>query len=198
MRVLVSESKLYDTTRWALPLAASLWLWEPVWDHYLMQYVPPMALLAALALHALASHRAVGRPLAVAVLVALTCVATAHVAARRPPRLIPLYASLTQQRWLTFDPFIHFITRTTPACGLIDPFNVYGDRSLTALTGSRFHIGPEELIACLDWDPRIRVGIGYWGSFFVDDRLRAWLEKQPPERFLPGSRYGPDDQTPRG
>jgi hypothetical protein len=152
-----------------------------------------MAILAALLLHRLAGSRWT-RPVTALIVIGIAAVAVTHVAARRPPRLIPLYASLLQQRWLTFDPFINFITRTEPACGLIDPFNVYGESSLTGLgnASSRFHVSTAELIACLEWDPKIRVGIGYWGSFFVDDQLEAWLEMQPPERFLPASRYGPD------
>jgi hypothetical protein len=121
---------------------------------------------------------------------------------RRTLAPIPTYASLAREQWLTFDPLVNFRYGTRPACGLIDPFNVYGSANLVALTlgespaTSRFLVSTDALIACLEWDPRIRIGIGYWGTFFVDDALKAYLERQPAERFLPGSLFAPGPDTP--
>jgi hypothetical protein len=112
---------------------------------------------------------------------------------------VPRYPSAGREQWLTFDPLVNFRYHTRPACGLVDPFNVYGAASLIGSSGnpavSRFHMSPERLIACLEWDPRIKIGLGYWATFFVDGRLREYLASLPPERFLPGSRFAPGDDT---
>ena len=80
------------------------------------------------------------------------------------------------------------LTQTAPACGVIDWINVYGRDSLTGRSPSEvwepFHVDREELIACLDADPEIRVALGFWSDFYCDARLRAHLETLPPERFV--------------
>ncbi len=92
------------------------------------------------------------------------------------------------ETWLTWDPFVNVVTGTQPACGVIDWINVYGDRSLTATRDrsawQRFHVEPSDLVACLEADPSIRIGRGFWSTFYLDDEVRAYLEDQPESRFV--------------
>ena len=39
--------RLLLTLWWLFPLALSIFVWEPVWDHYFVQYLPPLAVLAS-------------------------------------------------------------------------------------------------------------------------------------------------------
>ena len=48
-----------------------------------------------------------------------------------------------------------------------------------------FHVDREALIACLESDPEIRIGLGSWASWFVDEPLARYLDTQPTERFVP-------------
>jgi hypothetical protein len=184
---------------WVLSAAACVWLWEPIWDHYLIQYAAPMAVGAAYLLER-AAARAWGRPLAVLFVAGLVAAAALHVSMRRTLAPVPRYPSMGREQWLTFDPLVNFRYQTRPACGLIDPFNVYGSASLLGQaqaggTASRFHVSTERLIACLEWDSRIKIGLGYWATFFVDDALKAYLASLPAERFLPGSLFAPEADT---
>jgi len=176
---------------WAAPFALSLFVWEPNWDHYYVQYIPPLAIGGAALLERAWRLETARLPVRIA-LAALVCVlVTGPLQLRQRvdeywERSVPDTAG---QTWLTFDPFLNFLTRTHPACGLVDPFNVYAEASLTANAEeeslARYHFGFDELIECLERDPEIKVGIGYWGSWFVDDRLRAWLDAQPCGRVIP-------------
>lgn len=177
-----------------LPLVFSLFVWEPSWDHYFVQYLPALSLLGGAALQALWESSRAPRlgPATAILLVGLGSAAgAAHVGARtadygRIPRAV-----VPGEPWLTLDPFLNFVAGTRPACGLIDPFNVYGDRSLIALSNApaweRFRVDPEDLLGCLEADPSIRIAVGSVRSFFVDDALGeglAQLEQADPRRFV--------------
>jgi hypothetical protein len=94
----------------------------------------------------------------------------------------------TGEAWLTFDPFMNFVTGTTPACGIIDPLNTYGERSLLGMAHvpelARYYLGPEDVIRCLEADPSARVVYGAWASWFVDPVLRAYIERMPKDRLV--------------
>jgi 4-amino-4-deoxy-L-arabinose transferase-like glycosyltransferase len=185
--------RLLITLLWALPLVFSLFVWEPSWDHYFVQYVPSLSLLGGAALQGLWEARRVQR-LARATAILLVLLGTAsgasHVGARtadydRVP--LPLVAG---EAWLTLDPFLNFVAGTRPACDLIDPFNVYGDRSLIALSNApawqRFRVDPEDLLRCLEADRSIRIAVGSVRSLFVDRALADGLERlqqREPDRF---------------
>ncbi len=174
---------------WVLPLFFSLFVWEPTWDHYFVLYLPALALLSGSALERLwEARRARGAGRAVAVvLVALGATAgVLHVEARRADYGRIPRPSVPGEAWLTLDPFLNFVAGTEPACGLIDPFNVYGESSLIALSDApaweRFRVDTEELLRCLETDPDIRVAVGSVRSFFVSDALRQGLDRLDPER----------------
>ncbi len=186
------DPRLALTLWWAVPLAFSILVWDPTSQHYFVQYLPAFAVLAAILL-AWLWERPVWR------LAARACAAAAVASAVVMGPLLILerrsdYAQLPRpgeagESWLLFDPFLNFATGTEPACGLIDPFNVYGPASLAAIgtpeVRERFYLGREELIACLEADPSIRIGLGYWSIWFVDAPLAAYLASLPEERFLP-------------
>ena len=180
------------TLWWTVPLLFSIFVWEPTWQFYFVQYLPPFAILASLFLCWLwqvPSGRKIAR---VAVVAAVLCVSVSgvwHVVVRRNDYALVPRPQTAGESWLLFDPFLNFISGTQPGCGLIDPFNVYGERSLTAIgsaaTRSRFHVDRDALIACIASDPEIRIGLGYWASWFVDEPLRKLLDGLPAERFVP-------------
>ncbi len=178
------------TLWWLLPLLFALFVWEPSWDHYFVQYLPAFGLLAGLFLGWLAGRRrrrAARAAVALALAVAILAGVFHLLAQRRDYGRLPRPA-VAGEAWLTFDPFLNFVSRTRPACGVVDPFNVYGERSLTALSDApvwgRFHVSREELLACLAADPGIRILRGYWSTWFVDPELEAFLEDLPAERFV--------------
>jgi hypothetical protein len=181
-------------TLWlGLSVAFTLFVWEPIWDHYCVQYLPAMAILAAVRLHAWWTRPAAGRWTHAAVVVAIVITAglgVVGVMSRR--RVSPdLLARPAQagEAWLTFDPFVNFVTGTTPACGIIDPINTYGERSLLGMTHvprlARYYMGPEDVVRCLEADPAARVSFGAWAAWFVDPQLRAYVARLPPDRIVP-------------
>ncbi len=187
----LGDRRILLTLWWLLPVLFAVFVWEPSWDHYFVQYLPPLAILAALFLHWLWSRVRL-RPLARAgVLLAVayaTAVGVIHLRAlRRDFDRLPRAGS-DGEVWLTFDPFLNFVSGTRPACGVFDPFNVYGPHSLTGIAEapllSRFHVDRQELIDCLEADREIRIALGYWATWFVDEELRRFLDALPPERFV--------------
>ena len=186
------RDRLLLTLSWAVPAGFSIFVWEPAFQSYFVQYLPAFSILAALFLERawtlLARHALARGALAAAVVFTLATGALHVVERRLDPALLP-ERQPAGSSWLLFDPFLNYVTGTQPACGLIDPFNVYGERSLLALGAAqsfdRFHVAPEALVACLEADPGIRVGIGYFASWFVDPPLARYLAALPRERFVP-------------
>lgn len=184
------KDALLFTLWWLLPFAVSLYVWEPNWDHYYVQYLPPFALLGAIFLAAAWNARP-GRQAvrAVVVVIALASLTGPLYLRTRTTEYWEWHVEEWRgQRWLTFDPFLNLITGTEPACGAWDVFNVYGEESLTADSEleifSRHHVGAEELAECLRRNPDVKIGIGYWGEWFVDERLRRVFDELPCERFV--------------
>lgn len=186
------DQRLALTLWWAVPFVFSIFVWDPTFQYYFVQYIPAFAILAALFLAWLWDRplaRIPARAFVVAALAVATFIGAWLISERRND-----YALLTRpvepnESWLLFDPFLNFVSGTEPACGLIDPFNVYGDASLAAIgtqeIRDRFHLDREAVIACLETDPGIRIGLGYWSTWFVDDALAEYLAGLPEERFLP-------------
>jgi 4-amino-4-deoxy-L-arabinose transferase-like glycosyltransferase len=178
-------------------LGISVWftqyLWEPIWDHYCIQYVPPLAVLATVFLHAWWTRAAADRrthAVVVTVIVLTAALGVLGVVSRHrvSPDLLVARPVHPGEAWLTFDPFVNFVTGTVPACGVIDPLNTYGPRSLVALAHtpelSRYYIGPEDVVRCLENDPAARVSFGAWAVWFVDPQLRAYVDQLPANRIV--------------
>ncbi len=155
-----------------------------------MQYLPPFALLGATFL-AWAWGLRPGRELvrgAIAIVAIVSLTGPLYLRTRTTEYWEWHVEEWRGQRWLTFDPFLNLVTGTEPACGAWDVFNVYGEESLTADSElevfSRHHVGQDEVVRCLRENPDVKIGIGYWGAWFVDERLRAVLDEFPCERFV--------------
>ncbi len=177
----------------AVPFTFNLLVWEPVWDHYMLQYIPPLALLAAVSIDALT--RGVSRwgvpglrGGSLLVVCALLAAMAWHVRVqlRMDPRA---WAPLAPRGslWLTLDPTLHLISDTVPACGVYDPFNVYGEKSLAAqpgFDGSRFAVGFGDLLRCLERQPEVRVFVTEWTAWFLNRDELAELVRRFPDRIV--------------
>jgi len=182
------DQRLALTLWWAVPLAFSIFVWNPAFQYYFVQYLPPLAVLAAIFL-AWLWERPRARALIVAAVAAVAMAGPWQITVRQNDYTLLARPEDADESWLLFDPFLNFVSGTEPACGLVDPFNVCGDASLVAIGTqefrARFHLEREELITCLEADPSIRIGLGYWSTWFVDAPLAAYLARLPPERFVP-------------
>lgn len=165
----------------------NLFVWEPVWDHYFLLYLPPLALGAAyVAARRPWPDRWRGLPTPVVVIV-LAC----HFAwgYGRLNVLDDSYERLAQQLpelpALSFDPWLIFAAGRSPACRLIDPLNVYGPNSLVARSRSdvfrHFLITRDELQACIETEGPMIILLSYWTRWFTDPVLDETVERQPPE-----------------
>jgi 4-amino-4-deoxy-L-arabinose transferase-like glycosyltransferase len=178
----------------AVPLSFNLLVWGPVWNHYFLQYLPPLALLTAVGVDEsgrLAAARW-GRPglrLAPLILVGALLVALAWHA-RLQLKLDPRsWAPLRprQSVWLTLDPTLHLVSDTRPACGVYDPFNVYGPAAFAAqpgFGGEAFTVGFRDLVACLEEQPEIRIFVTHWTTWFIDNDQQSVLARRFPDRIV--------------
>jgi 4-amino-4-deoxy-L-arabinose transferase-like glycosyltransferase len=180
--------RLLVTLWWAVPVFFSFFVWEPIWDHYFVVYLPPMAILGALCVHRLWAEppRRRRRVLASVLLFLAVFLGGAYQSFRRSDYGEALRGPQAGETWLTFDPFLNFITRTKPACGLVDPLNVYGDNSFASTSKddefSSFFMRPDDLIACMQQQPHAKVVFGYWSSWFADQRVLDYVKTLPAER----------------
>ena len=173
-----------------LPALFLVFVWAPAWDHYFVHYLPPLCLLAASGLEALwRSERArVAARVAVVAALAVSVHAGATHLAGRMADFSAAPRAAAGSRWLTFDPFANFVTRSEPACGIVDPFNVFGPNSLVALSAlagwDRFQVDPQDVLACLEADPDARIALAQGRTWFVDAPFAAALAELGAHRVV--------------
>lgn len=178
-------------------LAATVWfslfVWEPIWDHYFVLYLPPLALFAGVTLKAcLGVRRRWKKPLAY--LFIAGCTVLGHTQRFVDPYWYRQARAVGQQvqgrDLFTFNPLIHVVAGTRPACGLIDPLNVYGEHAIAGLDPdgpmSRFRITAGDLVACLGEDTR--VVIDDYAFWFLEPPVLAHLKRTPHRLIF----FGPD------
>ena len=176
----------------AFPFAFSLFVWEPVWDHYFVQYLAPLSLLAAVTLDAAWSVR---RGLGVLTRATLALAAVAYVGLGIVTRgMDPAWLDRAHEiasehvPLFTFDPLLAFLAGGAPACGTIDPLNVYGDYSAAALDAqaglARFKLTAAEVIGCLQDAPEVRIVVDDYFFWFADDPLRWYVARAGPGRVI--------------
>jgi hypothetical protein len=175
-----------------VPLFFSLFVWEPAWDHYHLQYLPALSILTAVVIRRLLATEGPLRP--VMRLVAILGLAWALVIG--PLLVVGMlqdYGRLRRLRadypvLLSYDPFLNFVSGTEPACGLTDPLAQFSRPFFqNSERFTRFVRSTDQIIACLEQQPDVRVlistlqGASLW---FIDERFYDWLEKQSPPRAL--------------
>lgn len=178
-------------------LLASVWfsifVWEPIWDHYFVLYLPPLALFASITLRAVLG--ATRKSTRVAGLVLLAgCALLGHTQRFTDPfwyrRARTVGRTVRGKEILSFNPLIPVVADARPACGLIDPLNVYGEQAIAALDPggplARFRTTAADLIVCLGDDTP--VVIDEYALWFLDPSLLAHLRRTP-ERLI---FFGPD------
>jgi hypothetical protein len=162
----------------------SVFVWEPVWDHYFVQYLPPLALFAGLTMAALLrARRRAGR--AVGWLVVASCTLLGHTQRFAAPGFYRRAAQIGRQARgadvFSFNPLINAVSGTRQVCGMVDPLNVYGEYGVAALAPdgalSRFRITADRLIACLT--PDVPVVIDSYAFWFLEPRVLAHLQASP-------------------
>jgi hypothetical protein len=114
----------------------SVFVWEPIWDHYFVLYLPPLALFASVTLKAsLGARRWWARTLAF--LLVVGCAVLGHTQRFIDPfwyrQARAVGEQARDQELFSFNPLIHVVAGTRPACDLIDPLNVYGENAIAAL-----------------------------------------------------------------
>jgi hypothetical protein len=177
---------------WAfLPFGFSIFVWEPVWDHYFVQYLAPLSLLSAVALGAIWQARRLRAVTRSAIALSLVAYVALGILARRvdPGWLQRAQAIAFGHRPLfTFDPLLAFIAGGPPACGTIDPLNVYGNYSSAALDAhgplGRFHQTADDVISCLNRSPEVAIVIDSYFFWFAEDELFRYVATGDAERVI--------------
>jgi hypothetical protein len=176
----------------AVPLFFSLFVWEPAWDHYHLQYLPALSILTAVVFRTLMDAEG-GMRRVTRIVAGIGLVWTLVIGPLLTVGMLQDYARLRRMRadypvLLSFDPFLNFVSGTEPACGVTDPLAQFSKPFFQdSPRFSRFVRSTDQLIACLEQAPQIRVlistlqGASLW---FIDERFYEWLRRQVPPRAL--------------
>ncbi len=163
----------------AIAFLFSLFVWHPAWDHYHLQYFPALAILAGLLLERLAAAGRAARAAAVAFAGAVCLLGVASVRGHLADYTALRALDLGPGPVLAMDPFLNVLTRTEPACGLVDPMNQSVATFLRGRAEFRhFVVGTPELIDCLERSPGTPVllsSIQPFSYFFIDRELYDFL-----------------------
>jgi hypothetical protein len=164
-----------------LTVVFSVLVWEPNWDHYYVQYLPPLSLLAGITLAAaVRARRLVWRIAAIPLLAGCLVLGPTQrwVAPNWYRRAAEIGRRARGAAVFSFNPLINAVNGTRHVCGMVDPLNVYGEYGVAALAPEgplgRFRITPDRLIACLT--PDVRVVIDSYAFWFLEPRVVAHLQ----------------------
>lgn len=179
-------------------------LWFPIFDHYFLQYLPPMALLASGIPYVVTGSHEPRRW----VLVAAAAWALGAFALKVYP-LLPPEAAYDRQaaaimkevdayrqnilrnpsadiHLLTFDPFYNLIVDLPTACNLYDPLNQVGPMSFSGYQAppslARHNVSYEQVEHCIDTDERVFVVLSRQSAIVVRGELVEALSQLPVER----------------
>jgi hypothetical protein len=176
---------LAAASAWLLLLFVfSVFVWEPVWDHYFVGYLPPLGILAGVTLAA-ALRPPGGLRRTAGVLLVAACTLLGHTQRFVAPRWYRRAAQIGQRAGgapvFSFNPLITAVSGTGQACGMGDPLNVYGRYGVAVLGGGgtldRFRVTPDRLAACLA--PEVQVVIDRYAFWFLEPRMVAHLRASP-------------------
>lgn len=161
-----------------------LFFMKPSFDHYQVQYLPPLVLLVT---EFLRPHED-GRWKIIALIVIAATIA--YGAFWRMTNQVPvaqLRASFKPgEVAVALNPLLHAIARTNPVCDAIDPFNTYGDAVLSGISRApaweKFLISDTQIINCLKKYPDSRVYLHPVFYAFAQKTLSDFTENLAEER----------------
>lgn len=180
----------------ALSLSFSLFVWEPIWDHYFLEFVAPLSLLAAGAVdgirHRRGRHGATGTIAArLGVGAVLLSIVGLGIATRpQNPKYFERARALPIQgaSVMSFEPLLTFLGQAKPACGLVDPFNVLGQDCAASLQPdgplSRFVVSESSIVDCLERQPEVRVLVGPFFHWFNRGIIARYLRSLDGRRLV--------------
>lgn len=114
------DQRLALTLWWMVPLVFSIFVWDPTFQYYFIQYLPAFAILAAIFLAWLwecGSARIALRAFAVAAIAGAAVMGPWLIAERRNDYALLARPKEAGESWLLFDPFLNFVTGTKPEIG---------------------------------------------------------------------------------
>ena len=172
----------------------SIFIWEPAWDHYHIQYLPYLSVAAGYALYELLqrlhSRKGFETTILVTGLVLLFYIGLSLPLKRYSAEAYQGMKEIKKHTSsvFSFNPLVSIVAGVEPACGLIDPFNVYGKRSLSYRIKSayieKFKVTDQDLFNCIRQHPGIRLYISKWFLFFIDESWVNFLKGLPESRFI--------------
>ena len=169
---------------WSMALGFILFAWSPAWKDYLIQYACPLALLGAFCLDGLwhRSHRYWAQRFLVLSIVGvawLTMGASALDGMQAEADEMNGIQSSTNQSmaWLTFDPYLTFLTGSPEACGLRDPLTDFG--LPTKLPGLEVFEGRRQTLArvmnCLQQAEMTGIWVDDESLMYIDQEFARYL-----------------------
>ena len=173
---------------WWLMAAVFIFLvWSPSWQDYFIQYVSPMALLAARCLDRFCGGESL-RPLRYGVTLYIVSIAIlvqmasfSNGMAQEAAEVEKIKANTQgDMAWLTFDPYLRFKTGSEEACELRDPLNVFG--MPTELPGLDIFESKRrtmaDIISCLENAERTGIWVDDESLMYIDESLARYLSCQ--------------------
>ena len=167
----------------------NLFIWEPVWDHYFLQYLPPLCLLAGSAL-----GDETKKHYLIALFIFISISISTSTASLKINEFKKMRSIDPHEQVVSFNTVFYVATNHQPMCKIDDPFNTYGPwvRSFWQKLGTseldRFHISSDDLIACLGRDEKIKVYIDSWALDFLRASFNInqikYLKAMSPTRFI--------------
>lgn len=181
-----------------IPFLFSIFIWAPSWEHYYIQYLPVLSIMAAFSAQQL-NYKFKNRR--VYILLFTMLLVYAFFGALNSNTNWDFYDRVGKlnvyhnDKLLTLNPLINFLTHTGPVCGITDPLNQYAPFGKVFIGDNNDFssklIGDDQIISCIESEPNIKIVIEEWFVLLSSRRLWEYIRKLDQKRLL--YLYSPND-----
>jgi hypothetical protein len=169
-------------------LLSNFFLWEPVWDHYFLLYLPFLSILSIpgiereLALSSLPSSLLYRIGF---LFIFLTGISLFSYISIPSNKIVPEGYYSPRKDLFTLNPTFALKSAYRPVCGGEDPFNTFGDHSLVTYYESpvlrRFQVTFSEVVSCLK-KKNAKIYLDPWSTCFFSEKEIEILKNSFPDR----------------
>jgi 4-amino-4-deoxy-L-arabinose transferase-like glycosyltransferase len=170
----------------------SIFVWTPSWDHYYLQYLPPLSIMATFSINEVYYKFKMNLKIYILLLVILLIYVFFGIAKtdinRDFYKRVKEIKMTYNDKLFTFNPLISFLTQAKPACGIIDPLNQYEPFGRIFIRDNNYFysylIRDSQIINCLESGQNIKIVIEEWLVFLSSKRLWEYIKNIDRKRLL--------------
>lgn len=170
----------------------SIFVWMPTWDHYYLQYLPALSIMANFSINKI-YYKFKANFMVYILLLSMLLIYTFFSIIRTDIdrnfyKMLKGLKLSHDDKVFTLNPLINFLTQTKPVCGIVDPLNQYEPFGKIFKRDSNdfylYLVKDDQIIKCLESNRNIKIVVEQWLVYLSSKRLWEYIKNINQERLL--------------